>query len=67
MHKPTAMASALLLALSCSLSLSATENGGSVYPVGAETVLPGLTPQAGQTELYESPGKSRRSIMRRVR
>lgn len=53
MHKPTAMASALLLALSCSLSLSATENGGSVYPVGAETVLPGLTPQAGQTELYE--------------
>jgi hypothetical protein len=31
----------------------ATENGGSVYPVGAETVLPGLTPGPGGTMLYE--------------
>jgi hypothetical protein len=53
MHKPTIIAGALFLALSCSHSLTATENGGSVYPVGAETVMPGLTPGAGQTMLYE--------------
>ncbi len=32
---------------------SATENGGSVYPVGVETVLTGLQPRPGQTVLYE--------------
>lgn len=32
---------------------SATENGGSVYPVGVETVLTGVQPRAGQTVLYE--------------
>ncbi|MGA7560654.1 MAG: transporter [Terriglobales bacterium] len=32
---------------------SATENGGSVYPVGVETVLTGLQPRPGQTTLYE--------------
>jgi hypothetical protein len=51
MHKSIILAGALFLALSG--SLTATENGGSVYPVGAETVAPGLTPGAGQTELYE--------------
>src|SRR5579863_4248462 len=53
MHNPTILAGALFLALTCSHSLIATENGGSVYPVGAETVAPGLTPGAGQTMLYE--------------
>jgi len=53
MHKITIIPGALLLALVCSLPLAATENGGSVYPVGAETVLPGLTPVAGQTMVYE--------------
>ena len=51
MHKPIIIAGALFLALSG--SLTATENGGTVYPTGAETVAPGLTPGAGQTELYE--------------
>jgi len=32
---------------------SATENGGSVYPVGVETVMTGLQPGPGQTALYE--------------
>lgn len=32
---------------------SATENGGSVYPVGVETVLTGIQPHPGQTVLYE--------------
>lgn len=45
--------SGMLLAALFTHSLPATENGGSVYPVGAETVLPGLTPAAGQTDLYE--------------
>jgi len=31
----------------------ATENGGSTYPIGAETVLPGLTPAPGQTIFAE--------------
>ena len=31
----------------------ATENGASVYPVGVETVLPGMTPHSGGTMLYE--------------
>lgn len=43
----------LLLAAFLSYSATATEYGASVYPVGAETVLPGLTPGAGQTMLYE--------------
>jgi hypothetical protein len=30
-----------------------TEGSGSVYPIGAETVLPGLTPAAGQTMFAE--------------
>ena len=34
-------------------SASATENGGSVYPVGVETVMTGVQPRPGQTVLYE--------------
>lgn len=52
MRKPTITAGALLVALSGALPLTATENGGSVYPVGVETVLPGLTPGPGETMLY---------------
>ena len=33
--------------------LNATENGGSVYPVGVETVLTGVQPPPGKTTLYE--------------
>jgi hypothetical protein len=43
----------LFLALFLSHSATATENGASVYPVGAETVLPGLTPGPGGTMFYE--------------
>lgn len=32
---------------------SATENGASVYPVGVETVLPGMTPPPSGTMFYE--------------
>ena len=32
---------------------SATENGANVYPVGVETVLPGMTPPQNTTVLYE--------------
>lgn len=34
------------------IGAGATENGASVYPVGIETVLPGLTPVPGGTMLY---------------
>ena len=30
-----------------------TEGSGSVYPIGAETVMPGLTPPPGQTMFAE--------------
>jgi len=33
--------------------VNATENGGSVYPIGVETVLPGMTPPPGGTMFYE--------------
>jgi len=32
---------------------SATENGGSVYPVGVETVMTGMQPRPGETQVYE--------------
>jgi hypothetical protein len=32
---------------------NATENGGSVYPVGVETVMTGVQPRPGETALYE--------------
>ena len=34
-------------------SANATENGGSVYPVGVETVMTGVQPRPGQTVVYE--------------
>jgi hypothetical protein len=34
-------------------SANASENGASVYPVGVETVMPGMTPPPGGTMLYE--------------
>ncbi|MGB8013864.1 MAG: transporter [Terriglobales bacterium] len=34
-------------------AVSATENGGSVYPAGVETVMTGMQPLAGQTVIYE--------------
>ena len=34
-------------------SLRATEKGGSVYPVGVETVMTGVQPPPGKTALYE--------------
>ena len=33
--------------------MTGTEGSGSVYPIGAETVMPGLTPAAGQTMFAE--------------
>jgi len=42
----------LLLALSL-VTANATENGISIYPVGAETVLPGVMPPAGKTLFAE--------------
>jgi len=38
------LAACLLAVLFLSAGARATENGGCVYPVGAETVLPGVTP-----------------------
>ncbi len=32
---------------------NASENGASVYPVGVETVMPGMTPHPGGTMFYE--------------
>lgn len=49
----------LRLALICAISLgagfiaTATEGGGSVYPAGVETVVPGLTPPPGTTLFLE--------------
>jgi len=33
--------------------MTGTENSGSVYPLGVETVMPGMTPAAGQTMFAE--------------
>lgn len=41
----------LIMMIAC--AAVATENGASVYPVGVETVLPGMTPGPGGTMLYE--------------
>jgi hypothetical protein len=41
-----------LAALLLSSAAQATENGGSVYPVGAETVLPGMMPSPHESGLY---------------
>jgi len=46
--------SACLAVISLSASwMKGTENSGCVYPMGAETVMPGLTPAAGQTMFAE--------------
>ncbi len=42
-----------VLVLAMRVAGRATENGASVYPVGAETVLPGLTPAPGHTMFCE--------------
>ena len=34
-------------------SASATENGGSVYPAGVETIMTGVQPRPGETRIYE--------------
>jgi hypothetical protein len=47
------IATTLSFTLSLPNPLRATENSGSVYPVGAETVLPGTTPAAHATMLSE--------------
>ena len=41
----------LAVALSCAAA-HATENGASVYPVGAETVLQGMMPPPRETGLF---------------
>jgi hypothetical protein len=47
----------LLVCLGAALMIASvaagTENGGSVYPVGVETVLPGVAPPPGGTMFYE--------------
>ncbi len=47
------LAASLAFVLLTTACLSATEGSGSVYPIGAETVMPGLTPAAGQTMFAE--------------
>ncbi len=43
----------LLLLVALFSRANATENGGSVYPVGVETVMTGVQPRPGETRLYE--------------
>lgn len=43
----------LIVAGLLSPMLRATESGASVYPEGAETVMPGMTPRPGASMLYE--------------
>ena len=43
----------LCIALTFTGVAHATENGASVYPVGVETVMPGMTPHPGSTMFYE--------------
>ena len=54
-HCPFLSRLAVCIALICLAApwTTATEGSGSVYPIGAETVLPGLTPAAGQTMFAE--------------
>jgi hypothetical protein len=42
-----------ILVLATGVAARCTENGASVYPVGVETVLPGMTPGSGRTMLFE--------------
>lgn len=47
------MATALITVMSLSIAAGATEKNGSVYPVGVETVMPGLVPPPHGTMLFE--------------
>jgi hypothetical protein len=47
------IAAFLLAAILLPAMLHANENGGSVYPIGAETVLPAMIPPAHQTTFIE--------------
>src|ERR1035437_8063102 len=47
------LAGAFITAMLLSAGAQATENGASVYPVGAETVLQGMMPPPRATGLYE--------------
>jgi len=43
----------IVLILILTPALFATENGGSVYPVGVETVMTGMQPHPGKTMIYQ--------------
>lgn len=43
----------LAIALAMTTAAYATENGGSVYPAGVETILPALLPSDGATNILE--------------
>jgi hypothetical protein len=43
----------LVLVALTAATASATENSGCVYPIGAETVMPGMTPAPGETLFAE--------------
>jgi hypothetical protein len=47
------LAMALSIAMATAGVANATENGASVYPVGVETVMPGMMPPPHGTMLYE--------------
>ena len=51
-HIGYSLMACLLTALLISAAARATENGGSVYPIGAETVLQGMMPGPHETGLY---------------
>jgi hypothetical protein len=49
----TCFTAGVFLVVIAAATARATENSGSVYPIGAETVMPGLTPVAGETMFAE--------------
>ena len=49
----TWLALPLCFVIALALAANATENGASVYPVGVETVMPGMMPPPHGTMLYE--------------
>ncbi len=51
--KPFQLVLCAFLALGAGLRAGATENGASVYPAGAETVVPGLQPHPGKSTINE--------------
>ncbi len=50
---PVWLAIGALLTLAIAVPACATENGASVYPAGAETVVPGLQPHPGKSTINE--------------